>query len=88
MGFRVIGAGLRWGGFFIIKTVAVRSDGRRSPHEWQRERLVKNMTLLPRLLLSLLPAHLTAHSSKDNIRHAPHGGQVRGHVIRDITFLL
>lgn len=44
--------------------------------------------LAPRTLLALLPAHLIALSSKDNIRHAPHGGRVRGRVISDIAFLL
>ncbi len=62
--------------------------GRRSSHEWQRGSLVKSVTLLHVFQLSLLPAHLIALSSEDNIRHAPHVSRVRGHIISDIAFLL
>lgn len=73
--------------FFII-AVAVCFEGRGSSHEWQRGEACEKHDLAPRFLLSLLPAHLIALGSTDNIRHVPHGGEVRGHVISDITFLL
>lgn len=73
---------------FIIKAVAVRCQGQRSPHEWQRGEAGEKHDLAPCFLFSLHPAHLIALHSRDHIKHASRGGRVRGHVISDITFLL
>lgn len=65
-----------------------QGGGCRSFHERQQGKACGQHDLASCTLLSLLPADLIVLSSKERIRHAPHGSQVRGHIISDMGFLL